>query len=97
MVEGWRNLPRSQMFEQVIRAVGCAKGEAEAGEPTVDENFVRLCDEELFSVLRGRVRTGSGRRRGRSRIIRSLGALRTPRWAPLSLWTGGDPKTAYYV
>jgi hypothetical protein len=46
--EDWREKPLSEMFEEVIRAVDCAKGECEEDG---DKDFIRLCDEVIFPFL----------------------------------------------
>jgi hypothetical protein len=44
----WREVPRSEMFSNVLAAVAAARGEAmEKG----DEQFVRYVEEQLFPFL----------------------------------------------
>jgi hypothetical protein len=54
----WRELPRSEMLERVIVAVGGAKMEA---EEVGDENYVRYIDAALFPFLEAELEKARGR------------------------------------
>jgi hypothetical protein len=46
--QDWREVPRAEMFERVIIAVDCARGDAEAHG---DIGWMRYCDDTLFPFL----------------------------------------------
>jgi hypothetical protein len=47
-LEGWEEIPASEMFTRVITAVDAARGDAEAHG---DEEYVRYCNAVLFPFL----------------------------------------------
>lgn len=46
--QDWRDVPRSELFDRVIVAVDCARGDAEEHG---DRSWMRYCDESLFPFL----------------------------------------------